>query len=79
MASGPTTNALDGRIKFLGSSARTGGCVLEPANACNPRYVYTGGHVSSSNALNSNGAAPLVLSSESFNSPRQGAVVKDGR
>jgi hypothetical protein len=59
MASGPTTNALDGRIKFLGSSARIWWLRSPyPANAHAPRVVHTDGNVSTSYALSSYGAAP---------------------
>ena len=59
LAPSPTTAALDGRIKFLGSSARSWWLRSPyPATAHYPRYVGTGGSVSSSSALYSRGAAP---------------------
>ena len=59
LAPSPTTAALDGRIKHLGSSARPWWLRSpSPANASTPRNVNTGGNVSSYRALYSLGAAP---------------------
>jgi hypothetical protein len=62
MASSPTTTALDGRIKFLGSSAHR--WWLRSPNvgfAGTARYVYTDGQVANDYAVGSNGAAPAVV------------------
>jgi hypothetical protein len=59
LASSPTTAALDGRIKYLGASARNWWLRSpNPGYASHPRSVYTDGRVYNSSALNSNGAAP---------------------
>jgi hypothetical protein len=59
IASGPTPNALAGRIKFLGSSARSWWLRSpNPAHAYIPRSVYTDGRVYNYYALSSYGAAP---------------------
>jgi hypothetical protein len=60
LATSPTTAALDGRIKYLGSSARYW-WLRSPslADANYPRYVHAGGQVYNGySALNSLGAAP---------------------
>lgn len=59
LASSPTTAALDGRIKYLGSSARIWWLRSpHPGYASDPRGVYTDGPVYSYLALYSHGAAP---------------------
>ena len=59
LASSPTTAALDGRIKYLGASARAWWLRSpHPAYAYYPRSVGTDGDVGSNRALTSNGAAP---------------------
>jgi hypothetical protein len=60
MASSPTTAALDGRIKLLGSSARTWWLRSpHPGYSHDPRYVNTVGLVSNNIALTALGAAPV--------------------
>ena len=62
LAPSPTTAALDGRIKFLGSSARYWWLRSPyPGNAYGPRFVYTDGSVNLSHALGSYGVAPAVV------------------
>jgi hypothetical protein len=59
MASSPTTAALDGRIKLLGSSARTWWLRSPlPGNSDTPRYVHTDGQVNRYHAHYAIGAAP---------------------
>ena len=59
MASSPTTAALDGRIKLLGSSARTWWLRSpNPGHSHGPRRVLTDGQVYHHGASNANGAAP---------------------
>lgn len=59
LSTNPTTGALDGRIKYLSSSARSW-WLRSPStgNAYNPRSVNTSGAVSSGSAYNAYGAAP---------------------
>ncbi len=59
LASSPTSGALEGRIKYLGASARPWWLRSPyPATAIFPRNVYTDGYVYYSCALYSFGAAP---------------------
>ena len=62
LASSPTTAALDGRIKYLGASARYW-WLRSPntGNAYYPRFVSTNGSVYGDNALSSFGVAPAVV------------------
>jgi hypothetical protein len=62
LASSPTADALDGRIKYLGASARTWWLRSPyPGYAYTPRFSGTDGVVYFSNALHSLGAAPAVV------------------
>jgi hypothetical protein len=62
LAPSPTTAALDGRIKHLGSSARLWWLRSpNPASAYGPRRVDADGRVSDGSALHSIGAAPAVV------------------
>jgi hypothetical protein len=61
LAPSPTTGALDGRIKYLGSSAHRWWLrSLNVGFAGTVRYVYTDGQVANDYAVGSNGAAPAV-------------------
>jgi hypothetical protein len=61
LAPSPTTGALDGRIKYLGSSAHRWWLrSLNVGFAGTARYVYTDGQVANDYAVGSNGAAPAV-------------------
>jgi hypothetical protein len=62
LADSPTTGELDGRIKYLGSSASywwLRSPVLE--SALSPRIIYTDGRVSNYNPATSAGVAPAVV------------------
>jgi hypothetical protein len=62
MAPSPTNGALDGRIKYLGASARNWWLRSpHPGSAYHPRRVGTDGNVNSYTALSSAGAAPAVV------------------
>jgi len=58
----PTTNVVDGRIKYLGGSPRSWWSRSpHPGSAQRARYVDTPGSVNISSAFNSHGAAPAVV------------------
>ena len=63
MAPSPTTGALDGRIKYLGSSARVWWWLRSPALATtySLRYVHITGHMYDYSASSSFGVAPAVV------------------
>ena len=62
LADNPTTAELEGRIKYLGASARNW-WLRSPntGNSYGARYVSTSGYVTHINALNSLGVAPAVV------------------